>query len=85
MQVIAEVDEAAAALELLIDLALGGASVQIRRNGEPIAELLPAATPVPRLSQDRVDEILQELRAIGASSKPGPESISDLIGEGRRY
>lgn len=85
MQVFADVEEAAAALDILIDMAHAGASIHIMRDREHVAGLVPLGTPPLSVSADRVDRILAELRAIGKHAKSGPETVSDLIAEGRRY
>jgi len=85
MNVFADVEEAAAALEILIDMAHAGASIHLLRDEKHVADLVPLGTPPLPVSEDRVDSILAELRTIGKQAKPGPESVSDVIAEGRRY
>lgn len=57
MEVFADVEEAAAALEILMDMAHAGASIHIMREGEHVAELVPLGKPPPSLSADRLDTI----------------------------
>lgn len=57
MQVFTDVEEAASALEILIDMAHAGASIHIMKQGKHVSELVPLGTPPPSLSTDRFDTI----------------------------
>jgi prevent-host-death family protein len=73
--------EAKNKLSALLDLVEAGEEVTITRNGKPVARLVPAEAR----DVEKVRAAAAGLRAIRARSKPGPESLKDLINEGRRY
>jgi prevent-host-death family protein len=73
--------EAKNRLSALLDLVEAGEEVTITRNGKAVARLVPARTR----DQAKAREAAEGLRAIRARSKPGPESMKDLVNEGRRY
>ena len=73
--------EAKNRLSALLDLVEAGEQVTITRNGKPVARLVPAE--IRDIAKAR--EAAEGLKAIRARSKPGPESLKDLVDEGRRY
>ena len=73
--------EAKNKLSALLDLVEAGEEVTITRNGRPVARLVPAEAR----DVDKARAAAAQLRAIRAKTKPGPESLKDLINEGRRY
>jgi prevent-host-death family protein len=80
MTITVGVYEAKAKLSELLDRVAAGEEVVITRRGVPVAQLAPV--------EDRAARILaafEALKEIGRRSKPGPETIRELIEEGRRY
>ena len=73
--------EAKTHLAQLLDAVEKGERVLITRHGKPAAMLVPPAGALPG-DVARVAAVLREVRA---STKPGPESLRDLIAEGRRF
>lgn len=73
--------EAKNRLSSLLDRVVAGEEVTITRNGKPVARLVPVETR----DVESVRRAAEGLRAIRARSRPGPESLKDLINEGRRY
>lgn len=65
--------------ELVDQVATSGEEVIITRRGRPIARL------VPMEEHSAIEEALALLAAARAASRPGPESIRELIDEGRRW
>jgi prevent-host-death family protein len=73
--------EAKNRLSSLLDMVAAGEEVTITRNGKPIARLVPVETR----DVESVRKAAEGLKAIRARSRPGPESLKDLVNEGRRY
>jgi len=73
--------EAKNSLSALLDLVQAGEKIEITRNGKPVARLVPVETRDIESARSAADG----LRAIRARSRPGPESLKDLVNEGRRY
>ncbi|PSJ60630.1 type II toxin-antitoxin system Phd/YefM family antitoxin [Kumtagia ephedrae] len=73
--------EAKNRLSSLLDMVVAGEEVTITRNGKPIARLVPVETR----DLESARSAAEGLRAIRARSRPGPESLKDLVNEGRRY
>jgi prevent-host-death family protein len=73
--------EAKNRLSSLLDMVVAGEEVTITRNGKPIARLVPVETR----DLESVRSAAEGLRAIRVRSRPGPESLKDLVNEGRRY
>ena len=73
--------EAKNRLSSLLDMVASGEEVTITRNGKPVARLVP----VERRDLESVRNAAEGLKAIRARSRPGPESLKDLVNEGRRY
>jgi len=69
--------EAKTSLSALLERVERGEEVLITRRGVPVARLVPASAPP-------VDEILGELAAVRSRSKAGPQTLRELIDEGRR-
>ena len=76
--------EAKNRLSALLDMVEAGEEVTITRNGKAVAELVPADGAARDIEVAR-RAAAEGLRAIRARSKPGPESLKDLVNEGRRY
>jgi prevent-host-death family protein len=71
--------EAKTKLSELLDRVADGEEVIITKRGVPIAYLSGIAD-----RQARTRAALDALRALRSQVKPGPESVMDLIDEGRR-
>ena len=73
--------EAKTQLSKLLELARKGQRVVITKHGVPVAELVP-----PRETR-RVEPqgIIKELKALRGRTKPGKETIKQMISEGRRF
>jgi prevent-host-death family protein len=73
--------EAKTQLSKLLELVRKGQRIVITKHGVPVAELVPPGNP------RRVDpqKIIKELKAIRGRSKPGKETIKEIIEEGRRF
>lgn len=69
--------EAKTTLSALLERVAAGEEVVITRRGVPVARLVP-----PGASE--ADELIAALASIRSRSRPGPESLRDLIDEGRR-
>lgn len=69
--------EAKTTLSALLERVAAGEEVVITRRGVPVARLVP-----PGASE--AGELIAALASIRARSKTGPESMRDLIDEGRR-
>ncbi|MBU6277879.1 MAG: type II toxin-antitoxin system Phd/YefM family antitoxin [Actinomycetales bacterium] len=80
MQIYVSEDEAQRRFPALLDAVISRDEVVITRDGEAVA-ILQAVTHPAEQAQSAIDA----LRAIGARAKPGPESIRELIDEGRRW
>ena len=80
MTITVGVYEAKAKLSELLDRVREGEEVVITRLGVPVARLAPVEDRAARMRA--AFEALKEIRA---HAKPGPESIRELIEEGRRY
>jgi len=72
--------EAKTRLSELLEIVQTGEEVVITKRGEPVASLRRVHTQA-----ERAQAVLDALRAIGKEAKAGPESVRDLIEEGRRY
>jgi prevent-host-death family protein len=73
--------EAKTQLSKLLELARKGQRVVITKHGVPVAELVPP-------SETRRAEphgIIKELKALRGRTKPGKETIKQMISEGRRF
>lgn len=75
--------EARNSLSALIEQVEKGEEITITRHGKPVARLLPAGSQMGDAEKARL--AAEELRAIRARAKSGPESLKDLVNEGRRY
>lgn len=73
--------EAKNRLSALLEMVAAGEEVTITRNGKPVARLVP----VEARDLESARNAAEGLRAIRARSRPGPESLKDLVNEGRRY
>lgn len=73
--------EAKNRLSALLDLVEAGEEVTITRNGKPVARLVP--TQVRDIEEAR--RAAEGLKAIRDRARSGPESLKDLVNEGRRY
>lgn len=80
MTVSVGVFEAKARLSELLELVQSGEEVVITKRGAPIATLRRTQNQA-----ERAQAVLDALRTIRKKAKPGPESMRDLIEEGRRY
>jgi len=69
--------EAKTTLSALLERVEAGEEVVITRRGVPVARLVP-----PRAAE--ADDLIAALASIRSRSKAGPESLRDLITEGRR-
>lgn len=69
--------EAKTTLSALLERVAAGEEVVITRRGVPVARLVP-----PGASE--ADELIAALASIRSRSRTGPESLRDLIDEGRR-
>ncbi len=78
MSITIGVFEAKNTLSELIDRAARGDDVVITRRGEPIVRLVPARSST-------VEAALEELLEIRSRTHPGPESLRELVEEGRRW
>lgn len=63
--------------ELVDQVASGGEEVLITKRGKPVARLLPV------VGGSQVEDALALLLAAREASKPGSQSLRDLIDEGR--
>ena len=72
--------EAKTHLSSLLDAVEQGESIIITRHGRTVARLIPDNAAI----RDTFEEVMRELSEIRARAKPGPESVLDLIAEGRR-
>lgn len=71
--------EAKAQLSALVDrVSNGGGDVVITRRGKPVARLVPID------DESAIESALAHLLAARQSSTPGPQSLRELIDEGRR-
>ena len=80
MTITVGVYEAKAKLSELLDRVSQGEEVVITRRGVPVAHLAPV--------EDRAAKMraaVRGLQAIRAEATPGPETLRELIEEGRRY
>ena len=73
--------EAKNRLSALLEMVAAGEEVTITRNGKPVARLVPVETR----DLESARTAAEGLKAIRARSRPGPESLKDLVNEGRRY
>ena len=72
-----DVCEAEASLSALLERVQHGEEVVITRRGVPVARLVPAG-------DSAVDDLLADLAAVRSRGVAGPESLRDLIDDGRR-
>lgn len=80
MTITVGVYEAKAKLSELLDKVVAGEDVVITRRGVAVAHLSPIED-----RSARTRSALDALREVRSQAKPGPESIRELIDEGRRY
>ena len=80
MAITVGVFEAKTKLSELLDRVAAGEEVVITKRGVPIAYLSGIED-----RRERTRAALAALRELRAQIKPGPESIKELIEEGRRY
>lgn len=73
--------EARNSLSSLLERVEKGEEFTITRHGRPVARLVPAL----QRDIERAREAAEGLKAIRARARPGPESLKDLVNEGRRY
>ena len=73
--------EAKTKLSELLDRVAKGETITISRHGMPAARLVPVHESGERLSYG---EMVAGLRALRSRAKRGPESLRELINEGRR-
>lgn len=73
--------EARNSLSALLEQVEKGEEITITRNGKPVARLVPAKGR----NIEEAREAASVLRAIRAQARTGPESLKDLVNEGRRY
>lgn len=73
--------EAKNKLSELLDLVEAGEEITITRNGKPVARLVRAVAH----DVEQAREAAAALRAIRSQARSGPESLKDLVNEGRRY
>ncbi len=78
MTITVGVFEAKNTLSELIERAARGEDVVITRRGEPIVRLVPAHSST-------VEAALEEFLDIRGRTRPGDESVRELIEEGRRW
>lgn len=78
MSITVGVFEAKNTLSELIERAARGDDVVITRRGEPIVRLVPARSST-------VEATVEELLDIRVRTHPGPESLRELVEEGRRW
>jgi prevent-host-death family protein len=64
--------------ELVQQVETKGEPIVITRRGKPVARLVPAGP-----QDSGIEEALALLLAARKASKPGPESLRDLIDDGR--
>ncbi len=72
--------EAKTRLSELLEKVRRGETVTITRHGTPVARLVP----VDKHHTTDLEEVLKELSDIRGATKEGPESITQLLEEGRR-
>ena len=72
-----DVYEAEASLSALLERVTRGEQVVITRRGVPVARLVPAG-------ETAVEDLLAALAAVRSRGVAGPESLRDLIDDGRR-
>ena len=77
MSVRVGVFEAKTSLSALLERVEHGEEVVITRRGVPVARLVPAG-------DSAVEHLLADLAAVRSRGVAGPESMSELIDEGRR-
>lgn len=77
MSVSVDVCEAETSLPSLLERVEHGEEVVITRRGVPVARLVPAG-------DSAVEHLLADLAAVRSRGVAGPESLRDLIDEGRR-
>ena len=72
--------EAKTNLSKLLERVRAGERITITKRGEPVAVLVP-----PREARkERTRDVIRELAALRARTKPGPESLRDLREKGRK-
>ena len=71
--------EAKTHLSRLLAAVERGERVTITRRGKPVAVLVPPES----VAEPQGDELVRELAALRARTRPGPESVRDLRDEGR--
>jgi len=73
--------EAKTHLAQLLDAVEKGERVLITRHGRPAALLVPPAG----VRCGTVAQVAARMRALRAQTRPGAESLKDLVEEGRRF
>ncbi len=68
--------------ELLRRVEMKHEKIIIQRRGKQVAMLVPFET---EKGLDQKEWLMQEMRDIRSKTKPGPESIKELIEEGRKW
>ncbi len=68
--------------ELLRRVEMQHEKIIIKRRGKEVAMLVPCE---PVADQKKGAELIQMMREVRAQTKPGPESIRELIDEGRKW
>jgi len=76
--------EAKTNLSRYLEDAARGTVTVVTRRGKPVAKIVPADAEVRSNIPFDFDAFMERTRAIRERSKPGPESMHDLINEGRR-
>lgn len=84
MRPVIEIDEreAKAQWEALLDNVTAGVSVEILRQGKPIARLIGIGASVVSVAD--VDDAIRKLRALRATTTLGPVQYTDVRDQGRR-
>jgi prevent-host-death family protein len=72
--------EAKTHLSRLLELVRKGQRVVITKHGVPVAELVPPSD----VRGIEAQGFIKELKALRGRTKPGKQTIRDLISEGRR-
>lgn len=73
--------EAKTHLPRLLEEVASGERVLITKHGQPVAMLVPVSAGKTL----GIKEAIAGLRSLRASTQTGPESLQDLVGEGRRF
>lgn len=76
--------EAKTNLSRYLEDASRGTVTVVTKHGKPIAKIVPADAEVRSNIPFDLEAFLKRTDEIRSRSKPGPESMHDLINEGRR-